>query len=197
MYEDSSILNERNYNSPNLFNSSECFTNSTMSSDSSETIDESYTVESIKTMKDALLQLIRKLESTIDFLKTELEEKNLLVKALIFQDANDGRKIDPALIYSPSPNISIESEITNCGSMSKTHTYDNDDCEEESFEELYERWIDFQLLEHPDNSEHTQPCHISGKLYEDISDGSIYYRFCGLGEALFWIWKQNSAQIWL
>ena len=52
-------------------------------------INEDLTIESINSFKNALLSTITKLNDTIDFLKNELEEKNLLIRALSLRDAND------------------------------------------------------------------------------------------------------------
>ena len=100
-----------NYHSPTLFNSTmnTYINTNTLSNTSyntySYTSDELSDNETIHPINDALLSAIRTLENTIDFMKTEIEEKNLLIKALIFQEANEGRKIDPLL---------LEAEIIVC-----------------------------------------------------------------------------------
>ena len=55
-------------------------------------------MNSIETFKFALMITIEKLNTTIDFLKNELEEKNLHIRTLLLRDANDGRSIDIALL---------------------------------------------------------------------------------------------------
>ena len=55
-------------------------------------------LNSVETFKPALMITIEKLNTTIDFLKNELEEKNLHIRTLLLRDANDGRSIDIALL---------------------------------------------------------------------------------------------------
>ena len=49
--------------------------------------------EGIINLKDCVKSVIDELYETIDFLKHELEEKNLLIRALIVRDANDGNPV--------------------------------------------------------------------------------------------------------
>ena len=69
-------------------------------------VEESIVETSIHSFKTALMQTIEKLNTTIDFLKNELEEKNLHIRALLFRDANDGNRIDIELLNN-SPNKSL------------------------------------------------------------------------------------------
>ena len=55
-------------------------------------------MNSIETFKSALMITIEKLNTTIDFLKNELKEKNLHIRTLLLRDAKDGRSIDIALL---------------------------------------------------------------------------------------------------
>ena len=55
-------------------------------------------MNSIDTFKSASMITIEKRNTTIDFLKNELEEKNLHIRTLLLRDANDGRSIDIALL---------------------------------------------------------------------------------------------------
>ena len=88
------------------------------------------TIESINAFKDALLLTITKLSDTIDFLKRELEEKNLLVRTLLLKEANDGDKIDPSLLCpwaSEAPSYSIvESLILDTSSGDDNVTRNNE-----------------------------------------------------------------------
>ena len=63
-------------------------------------LQEDTTNTTINAFKNALLSTVDKLYETIDFLKNELEETNLLVKALIFREANDGNRIDEECLHS-------------------------------------------------------------------------------------------------
>ena len=49
--------------------------------------------ETIVYYKNALIATIDELKCTIEFLKNELEEKNLHIRSLLLWDANDGRKV--------------------------------------------------------------------------------------------------------
>ena len=60
------------------------------------------TSESITVYKDVLLETIKRLNDTVDFLKSELEEKNLLIKALVFRNANNGDNFDSSLLHTYS-----------------------------------------------------------------------------------------------
>ena len=46
-------------------------------------------MESITRFKDALLSTVSKLNEMIDFLKNELEVKNLFIRTLLLRDGND------------------------------------------------------------------------------------------------------------
>ena len=63
--------------------------------------------ESVNTFKSALMLTIEKLNSTIDFLKNELEERNFHIRTLLLRDANDGRSIDIGLLETSQENIPI------------------------------------------------------------------------------------------
>ena len=154
------------------------FINSSSSCYSTHTIDTDtrITMETIETFKIALAQTIKGLENAVDFLKNELEEKNLLIRALIFSQANDGRKIDPELLNS-STVYSIE---TSCSENIE---------EEETWEELYNHWMEFEESENlqrirqerqneyinmptdhrPHHKQHDIYCE---ELYEDILSNS-------------------------
>ena len=69
--------------------------------------------ESVIAFKTALSSTIEQLNSTIDFLKNELEEKNLHIRALLFRDANDGRSIDFELVEEKSENNIYVIETTS------------------------------------------------------------------------------------
>lgn len=108
-----------NYHSPALFNSTmNTYTNTNTLSDTtyntySYTSDELSDNDTIHPINDALLSAIRTLENTIDFMKTEIEEKNLLIKALIFQEANEGRKFDPLLLEPEIIQSAVPSNVSN------------------------------------------------------------------------------------
>ena len=90
-------------------------------------------IECVETFKNALSATINKLYQTIDFLHNEIDEKNLLIKALIFSNANGGGKVDAELILSS--NISVEEIETtfdttnseNSSRSSNTSNYSLDD----------------------------------------------------------------------
>ena len=86
--------------------------------------------ESINAFKDSLLLTITKLSNTIDFLKRELEEKNLLVRTLLLREANGRDKIDPNLLClcaSEAPSYSmVESLISDTSSGDDNVTRDNE-----------------------------------------------------------------------
>ena len=63
--------------------------------------------ESVNTFKSAVMLRIEKLNSTIDFLKNELEERNFHIRTLLLRDANDGRSIDMELLETSQENIPI------------------------------------------------------------------------------------------
>ena len=50
---------------------------------------ENVTTRSINLFKEVLLAINTKLDDTTDFLKYELEEKNLFIRTLLLRDAND------------------------------------------------------------------------------------------------------------
>ena len=56
------------------------------------------TTESIILFKDALLSTVSKLNEMVDFLKNELEEKNLFIRTLLLRDANDTDMISIGLL---------------------------------------------------------------------------------------------------
>ena len=66
------------------------------------------TPESRISFKNELLSTLTRLYDMIDFLKRELEEKNLLVRTLLFRDANDVTKIDISLLKNVSSINLIE-----------------------------------------------------------------------------------------
>ena len=61
-------------------------------------VEKDLVMNSIETFKSALMITIEKLNTMIEFLKNELEEKNLHIRTLLLRDANDGRSIDIALL---------------------------------------------------------------------------------------------------
>ena len=69
--------------------------------------------DSIDAFKESLKSTINKLYEEIDFLKSEIEEKNLMIRALIFRDANDGEKIDRGIVEESQINIQVVETIPN------------------------------------------------------------------------------------
>ena len=86
------------------------------------------TIECVETFKNALSATIDKLYQTIDFLPNEIDEKNLLINALIFSNANGGGKAGAELILSS--NISVKEiettlDTTNSEISSKSSNTSN------------------------------------------------------------------------
>ena len=79
------------------------------------------TIECVETFKNALSATIDKLYQTIDFLHNEIDEKNLLIKGLIFSNANDGGKVDAKLIISS--NISVEEIETTLDTTNSENSF--------------------------------------------------------------------------
>ena len=78
--------------------------------------------DSIKAFKESLVSTINKLDEQIDFMKSEIEEKNLIIRALTFREANDGEKIERAILeitttvaeVETSSNVSFNNVELNC-----------------------------------------------------------------------------------
>ena len=77
--------------------------------------------DSIDAFKSNLESTINKLYEEIDFLKSEIEEKNLMIRALIFKDANDGEKVDRSIVED-TPMINNSTSITTPISENSTHS---------------------------------------------------------------------------
>ena len=89
----------------------------------SKHVESKIVANNINDLKGYLKSMIDELYETINFLKLELEEKNLLIRALTLRDANDGRFI------TDFPNESIVNE-DNCydtEDAKKVKTVDYDD----------------------------------------------------------------------
>ena len=72
-----------------------------------------YTVDiTIEAFTANLLSTINKLYETIDFFKHDIEEKNLLIKALLFTEANDDNKFDRELLDETNNTLSEQVETT-------------------------------------------------------------------------------------
>ena len=68
---------------------------------------------SINTFKDQLISTVKKLYEIIDFLKDELEEKNLLVRTLLLREANDDNLVDESLVRDMNKTIQIVETTSN------------------------------------------------------------------------------------
>ena len=79
--------------------------------------DANLTTQSMEIMKSAL----NKLYDQIDFLKEELQEKNLLIKSLVFINANDHTKINRSLVEDQS-SLSASSTVEENTSPSMLET---------------------------------------------------------------------------
>ena len=66
--------------------------------------------DGINNLKDCLKSTMNKLYEMIDFLKEELEEKNLLIRTLTLREANDGNRVNE---YSNETVIDIKEVIIN------------------------------------------------------------------------------------
>ena len=72
-----------------------------------------YTVDiTIEAFTANLLSTINKLYETTDFFKHDIEEKNLLIKALHFTEANDDNKFDRELLDETNNTLSEQVETT-------------------------------------------------------------------------------------
>ena len=84
---------------------------------------------SVKIFKTVLIALM--LYDTIDFLRNELEERNLHTRTLLLRDANDGRSIDAELLdYSNDLSVATTLALADSSSsneMSSTVEFSNDD----------------------------------------------------------------------
>ena len=88
----------------------------------------------VKIFKTALMSTIEKLYDTIDFLRNELEERNLHIRTLLLRDANDGRNIDAELLdYTNDLSVAIETsslalaDSSSSNEMSSTVEFSNED----------------------------------------------------------------------
>ena len=86
------------------------------------------TIESIEIIKS----VIEKLYEQIDFLKDELQEKNLLIKILNFRNANDGEKINIDLVNENQLSV-VETTSTSTTISSSTETYDTSHYNSQSY----------------------------------------------------------------
>ena len=140
------------------------------------------------------MSTIDKLYDTIDFLKQELEERNLLIRAFIVRDANDGNFVKenpndtvnntrepvsgtkPTLVstnntadhftqYVNSQSIQIQHNIVNCGLTS-----DNDSSQEAILNSTRIREkVDTKSSN--DNMKHKQKFNTINNTFEDTSYG--------------------------
>ena len=69
----------------------------------SDTVSEIMNTFRTTVLANALISSLDKLYATIDFLRAEIEEKNIIIKTLTSQDANDGKILD----ILESTNISV------------------------------------------------------------------------------------------
>ena len=66
-----------------------------------------------ESLKDMFSSTIEKLHATIEFLKSELEEKNLLVRTLLLRNANEGSfRIDDRLVDGNLEGTETTSSVT-------------------------------------------------------------------------------------
>lgn len=78
------------------------------------TVESKYPVrDTIETFKNALLNTIDELKDTIQFLKNELVEKNLLIRALTFRDASRGEFIENLTVISESVDTISQVDFTH------------------------------------------------------------------------------------
>ena len=83
------------------------------------------TTESIILLKDALLSTVSKLNEMVDFLKNELEEKNLFIRTLLLRDANDTDMISIGLL-NKSNVIETTSNVSNSANSTDVKNSDSD-----------------------------------------------------------------------
>ena len=68
-----------------------------------------FTGESIVTFKNIVIDSIDQLESTIEFLKEKIQEKNLLINTLLLRNANDsGDMVDVVLLSKFQQSYVVE-----------------------------------------------------------------------------------------
>ena len=68
-----------------------------------------FTGESIVTFKNSVIDSIDQLESTIEFLKEKIQEKNLLINTLLLRNANDsGDMVDVVLLSKFQQSYVVE-----------------------------------------------------------------------------------------
>ena len=110
-------------------------------------------------IKDIIASTVDKLNETINFLKNELDEKNLLIRALIFQNANNMNGVDIGLLESDispqaqsSHDTSSEKDQVNCG-LYRLVDYD-ETINEDSMEDV-NSFTDDTLYSQPLNSTDT------------------------------------------
>ena len=174
-YKDQLIVN---CDSPDLFSMHDItddFTNSTALCDSALT-DRSATID---LLKEYLEKVITGLENTIEILRNELDEKNLLIKALIFSDANDGRKVDPMLLLSPTPHY----ETSNSESESVGDASENGDTfyeEEHLGNDIVSQLHEIRRMKHDEYVNRQHPIQekreiYSEELYEMISNDNVSF----------------------
>ena len=102
--------------------------------------------EPINTFKDIIMVSINEMKSTIEFLKEEIQEKNLLINTL-FKDANDTDKIDVDLLSKFRLSYVVETTLSdesyNTSSTTSTSIFN---CANDSNEVSYESLNNLQIL---------------------------------------------------
>ena len=81
--------------------------------DAIDVITEDSSLLTTNTFKDQLISTVKKLYEIIDFLKDELEEKNLLARTLLLREANDDNLVDESLVRDMNKTIQIVETTSN------------------------------------------------------------------------------------
>ena len=125
------------------------------------------TTESIILFKDALLSTVSKLNEMVDFLKNELEEKNLFIRTLLLRDANDTDMISIGLL-NKSNVIETPSNVSK--SANSTDVKNSDiSISQESFNNSYD-----------DEDDISNECNDNSSLY--TVDSNIISSFLTIDE---------------
>ena len=100
-------------------------------------VEKDFVMNSIEIFKSALMITIEKLNTMIDFLKNELEEKNLHIRTLLLRDANDGRSIDITLL-----NRTTQSSMETTPPIPDENNFHDEIMVEFNSSQMYEQFED-------------------------------------------------------
>lgn len=129
-------------------------------------------------IKDTLTSTVNKLYETIDFLKHELEEKNMLVRTLLLKNANESLVDDHVLERSESLHWDVESipSITNQHDSMEQNNLVNYSCNSSSIISNEGINSDNSLFSDSVNLNKTIVMNSTTRAYESIEDQLKLYR---------------------